>query len=139
MLLLFFSILACNPSNTKWLIYSLSQHLKRLANDFPAFFAEPVKVTNVLLLFFSILACNTSNTKWLIYSLSQHLTRLANDFPAFFAHPVEVTNMLIHYFFLFWPVTLQTLNGSSTVVVSTSQAQPMTFLPFLLNRSKLPI
>src|SRR4029434_7648524 len=32
---LFFSILACNTSNTKWLIYSLSQHLKRLANDFP--------------------------------------------------------------------------------------------------------
>src|SRR4029434_4333367 len=36
---LFFSILACNTSNTKWLIYSLSQHLTRLANDFPAFFA----------------------------------------------------------------------------------------------------
>src|SRR4029434_10824906 len=35
----FFSILACNTSNTKWLIYSLSQHLTRLANDFPAFFA----------------------------------------------------------------------------------------------------
>src|SRR4029434_11306951 len=36
---LFFSILACNTSNTHWLIYSLSQHLTRLANDFPAFFA----------------------------------------------------------------------------------------------------
>src|SRR4029434_482000 len=36
---LFFSTLACNTSNTKWLIYSLSQHLTRLANDFPAFFA----------------------------------------------------------------------------------------------------
>src|SRR4029434_2021613 len=36
---LFFSILACNTSNTEWLIYSLSQHLTRLANDFPAFFA----------------------------------------------------------------------------------------------------
>src|SRR4029434_10282922 len=36
---LFFSILACNTSNTKWLIYSLSQHLTRPANDFPAFFA----------------------------------------------------------------------------------------------------
>src|SRR4029434_9603950 len=35
----FFSILACNTSNTKWLTYSLSQHLTRLANDFPAFFA----------------------------------------------------------------------------------------------------
>src|SRR4029434_11098987 len=35
----FFSILACNTSNTKCLIYSLSQHLTRLANDFPAFFA----------------------------------------------------------------------------------------------------
>src|SRR4029434_2120125 len=34
-----FSLLACNTSNTKWLIYSLSQHLTRLANDFPAFFA----------------------------------------------------------------------------------------------------
>src|SRR4029434_9478355 len=81
----FFSILACNTSNTKLLIYSLSQHLTRLANDFPPFFAYLVKVPNMLLLFFSILACNTSNTKWLIYSLSQHLTRLANDFPAFFA------------------------------------------------------
>src|SRR4029434_3027047 len=39
-----------------WLIYSLSQHLTSLANDFPAFFAYPVKVTNMLLLFFSILA-----------------------------------------------------------------------------------
>src|SRR4029434_5561620 len=29
---LFFSILACNTSNTKWLFYSLSQHLTRLAN-----------------------------------------------------------------------------------------------------------
>src|SRR4029434_1062608 len=38
MLLLFFSILACNTSNTKWLFYSLSQHLTRLANDFPALF-----------------------------------------------------------------------------------------------------
>src|SRR4029434_6911433 len=36
---LFFSILACNTSHTYWLIYSLSQHLPRLANDFPAFFA----------------------------------------------------------------------------------------------------
>src|SRR4029434_4777228 len=41
---LLFSILACNTSNTKWLIYSLSQHLTRLANDFPAFFASPVQV-----------------------------------------------------------------------------------------------
>src|SRR4029434_8062084 len=59
---LFFSILACNTSNTKWLIYSLSQHLTSLANDFPNFFASPVKVTNRLLLFFSILAFNTTNT-----------------------------------------------------------------------------
>src|SRR4029434_1709476 len=44
-----------------------------------------------------------------------------------------------YYFFLFWPLTLQTLNGSSTVLVNTSQVSPMTFLPFLLNRSKLPI
>src|SRR4029434_2832186 len=36
---LFFSILACNTSNTLWLIYRLSQYLTRLANDFPAFFA----------------------------------------------------------------------------------------------------
>src|SRR4029434_7442396 len=41
------------------------------------------------------------------------------------------------YFFLFWPVTLQTLNGSSTVLVSTKKAEQITFLPFLLNRSKL--
>src|SRR4029434_970863 len=108
MLLLFFSILACNTSNTKWLIYSLSQHLKRLANDFPAFFAEPVKVTNVLLLFFSILACNTSNTKWLIYSLSQHLTRLANDFPVFLRNRSKLP-MCSYYFFLFWPVTLKSV------------------------------
>src|SRR4029434_1579680 len=39
----------------------------------------------------------------------------------------------MYYFFLFWPVTLQTLNGSSTVLVSTSQVSPMTFLPFLHN------
>src|SRR4029434_10388554 len=97
---------------------SLSQHLTRLANDFPAFFAYPVKVTNVLLLFFSILACNTSNTKWLIYSLSQHLTRLANDFPVFLLNRSKLP-MCSYYFFLFWPVTLQTLNGSSTVLVST--------------------
>src|SRR4029434_8024222 len=44
-----------------------------------------------------------------------------------------------YYFSLFWPVTLQTLNGSSTVLVSTQQVSPMTFLPFLLNRSRLPI
>src|SRR4029434_7641394 len=42
-----------------------------------------------------------------------------------------------YYFFIFWPVTLQTLNGSSTVLVSTYTGQPMTFLPFLLNRSRL--
>src|SRR4029434_668722 len=35
-------------------------------------------------------------------------------------------------FFLFWPVTLQTLNGSSTVLVSTQQGYPMTFLLFFL-------
>src|SRR4029434_3790029 len=34
-----------------------------------------------------------------------------------------------YYFFLFWPVTLQTLNSSSTVLVSTEQGSPMTFLP----------
>src|SRR4029434_6912019 len=44
-----------------------------------------------------------------------------------------------YYFFLFWPLTLQTLNGSSTVLFSAYQVSPMTFLPFLLNRSKLPI
>src|SRR4029434_10047509 len=42
-------------------------------------------------------------------------------------------------FFFFWPVTLQALNGSSTVLVSSSQVSPMTFLPFLLNRSRLQI
>src|SRR4029434_8152992 len=42
-----------------------------------------------------------------------------------------------NYFFLFWPVTRQTLNGSSTVLVSTKKAEQITFLPFLLNRSKL--
>src|SRR4029434_8121909 len=36
--------------------------------------------------------------------------------------------------FFFWPVTLQALNGSSTVLVSTSQVSPMTFLHFLLNQ-----
>src|SRR4029434_10820852 len=44
-----------------------------------------------------------------------------------------------YYFFLFWPVTLQTLNGSSY-----SRSQHLTrlandFPVFLLNRSKLPI
>src|SRR4029434_2983981 len=118
MLLLFFSILACNTSNTKWLIYSLSQHLTRLAHDFPAFFASPVKGTNMRIQSFSILACNTSNTKWLIYSLSQHLTRLANDLPAFFLYLSKLPK-LSYYFFLFWHLTLQTLNGVSTVLVST--------------------
>src|SRR4029434_2948398 len=41
-----------------------------------------------------------------------------------------------YYFFLFWPVTLQTLNGSSTVFVTTYKAYTMTFMHFLLNRSK---
>src|SRR4029434_3983584 len=36
-----------------------------------------------------------------------------------------------YYSFLFWPVTLQTLNGSSTVLVSTQQGYPMTFRAFL--------
>src|SRR4029434_7838475 len=40
----FFSILACNTSNTKWLIYSLSQHLTRLANDFPVFLLNRSKL-----------------------------------------------------------------------------------------------
>src|SRR4029434_485273 len=44
MLLLFFSILACNTSNTKWLIYSRSQHLTRLANDFPVFLLNRSKL-----------------------------------------------------------------------------------------------
>src|SRR4029434_3459406 len=89
----------------------------------------------MLLLFFSILACNTSNTKWLIYSLSQHLTM---TFLPFLLNRSKLP-ICSYYFFQFWPLTLQTLNGSSTVVVSTEQVSPMTFLPFLLNRSKLPI
>src|SRR4029434_2295033 len=92
----------------------------------------------MLLLFFSILACNTSNTKWIIYSRSQHLTRLANDFPVFLLNRSKLP-IYSYYFFLFWPVTLQTLNGSSTVLVSTLQVSPVAFLPFLLNRSKLPM
>src|SRR4029434_11313910 len=44
MLLLFFSILACNTSNTYWLIYSRSQHLTRLANDFPVFLLNRSKL-----------------------------------------------------------------------------------------------
>src|SRR4029434_11303885 len=69
-------------------------------------------------LFFSILACKTSNTERLIYSLSQYLTRLANDFPVFLLNRSKLP-ICSYYFFLFWPVTLQTLNGSSTVLVST--------------------
>src|SRR4029434_2962725 len=84
-----------------WLIYSLSQALTRLANDFPAFFAQPVEVTNMIVQFFFILACNTSNTQWLIYSLSQDLTKLANDFPAFFALPGEIDTQSIKNFFFF--------------------------------------
>src|SRR4029434_2246602 len=68
--------------------------------------------------FFSIFACNTSNTECLIYSVSQHLTSLANDFPVFLLNRSKLP-ICSYYFFLFWPVTLQTLNGSSTVVVST--------------------
>src|SRR4029434_3576302 len=44
MLLLFFSIFACNTSHTKWLIYSRSQHLTRLANDFPVFLLNRSKL-----------------------------------------------------------------------------------------------
>src|SRR4029434_7146586 len=90
----------------------------------------------MLLLFFSILAFTTSNTKWLIYRRSQHLTRIANDFPVFLLNRSKLP-ICSYYFFLFWPLTLQTLNGSSTVLVSTLQVSPMTFLSFLLNRSKL--
>src|SRR4029434_10208091 len=36
-----------------------------------------------------------------------------------------------YYFFLFWPVTLQTLNGSSTVLVNTSKDSTIHFAPFL--------
>src|SRR4029434_6630156 len=65
-------------------------------------------------LFFSIFACNTSNT----YSRSQHLKRLANDFPVFLLNRSKLP-ICSYYFFLFWPVTLQTLNGSSTDRKST--------------------
>src|SRR4029434_6524951 len=46
-----------------------------------------------------------------------------------------------YYFFLFWPVTLQTLDGSSTDVVSTYHVYPMTFLSFCLTllSPRLPI
>src|SRR4029434_8917190 len=41
-----------------------------------------------------------------------------------------------YYFFLFWPVTLQTLNGSSTVLVSTQKGAPTTFSPFFVTRAE---
>src|SRR4029434_9731758 len=41
-----------------------------------------------------------------------------------------------YFFFLFWSVTLQTLNGSSTVLVSTSQGQAMTFPSFFLTQNR---
>src|SRR4029434_4197421 len=62
----------------------------------------------MLLLFFSILACNTSNTKWLIYSLSQHLTRLASDVLPFLLNRSKLP-ICSYYFFLFWPVTLKSV------------------------------
>src|SRR4029434_10121957 len=107
MLLLFFSILACNTSNTKWLIYSRSQHITRLANDFPVFLLNRSRI-HWLIQSFSLLACNTS--------ISQKKKYLCMY--------IDKQNQLKkkYYFFLFWPVTLQTLNGSSTVLVSTSQA-----------------
>src|SRR4029434_667485 len=75
---------------------------------------------------FSLLACNTSisqKKKYLFMYIDKQnqLKKKKNNF------------------FLFWPVTLQQLNGSSTVLVSTQQCYPMTFLRFLLNRSRLPI
>src|SRR4029434_10281687 len=91
-----------------------------------------VKVTNMLLLFFSILACNTSNTKWLIYSRSQHLTRLANDFPVFLLNRSKLP-MCSYYFFLFWPVTLQTLNGTSTVLFMLFLSQPVEVTNMLIH------
>src|SRR4029434_8214855 len=75
------------------------------------------------LFFFSICAVNTQKPYWLIYSRSQHQTRLANDFPVFLLNRSKLP-ICSYYFFLFWPLPLQTLNGSSTVLVSISQVSP---------------
>src|SRR4029434_4926886 len=50
----------------------------------------------------------------------QHLTRLANDFPVFLLNRSKLP-ICSYNFFLFWPVTLQTLNGSSTAPNKASQ------------------
>src|SRR4029434_2644326 len=106
MLLLFFSILACNTSNTKWLIYSLSQHLTRLANDFPAsFFVKrhrlPICSYN-LFLFWPVTLKSVKKRK-----------------KKYLCMCIDKQNQLKKKKVLFWPVTLQTLKGSSTVLVST--------------------
>src|SRR4029434_4779135 len=50
---------------------------------------------------------------------------------------IDKQNQLKKKKVLFWPVTLQTLNGSSTVLVSHQKGVPMTFLAFLLHRTQL--
>src|SRR4029434_3453097 len=121
MLLLFFSILACNTSNTKWLFYSLSQHLTRLANDFPALFCLTGRVYQY------------AHTNFFSFGL-YHLNQLKKEKKSIYACILinKISKKKKYNFFLFWPVTLQTLNGSSTVLVSTQQGYPMTFLLFFL-------
>src|SRR4029434_828348 len=71
-----------------------------------------------------------------------HLNQLKKEKKKYLCMYIDKQNQLKkkkYYFFLFLPVTLQTLNGSSTVLVAPYQVSPMTFLPVLLNRSRLPI
>src|SRR4029434_10696153 len=123
MLLLFFSILACNTSNTKWLIYSLSQHLTSLANDFPCLFCLTGQ---------SYQYAHANFFSFGLYHLNQLKKEKKSIYACVLINKISKKKKKKYFFFLFWPVTLQTLNGSSTVLVSTSKVLHMTLLLFFL-------
>src|SRR4029434_5522540 len=118
MLLLFFSFLACNTSNTKWLIYSRSQHLTRLANDFPVFLLNRSKLPICSYYFFLFwpLTFQTLNGSFTVLVSTSQVSPMT--FLPFLLNRSRLP-ICSYNLFLFWPVTLQTLNGSSTVLVST--------------------
>src|SRR4029434_3132438 len=67
-------------------------------------------------LFFSLCACNTSNGSSTVLVSTQQVSPMT--FLPFLLNRSKLP-ICSYYFFLFWPLTLQTLNGSSTVLVST--------------------
>src|SRR4029434_4829337 len=100
-----------------WLIYSRSQHLTRLANDFPVFLLNRSKLpicSYYFFLFWSVTLQTLNGSSTVLVSTLQVSTM---TFLRFLLNRSKLP-MCSYYFFLFWPVTLQTLNGSSTVLVS---------------------